>query len=171
MRPDPVISIIGIVRSENEVEVTSVARVRAVSTPPGRAVQLRARLRDAEGRELARAPVFELAAQGAECGCCNGGSQRAGEPPFIFQAMIPDVAPGAGLTISAGDKIIWERRAPEQTPKIGAVRAEQANQGTVLLAWTPTQRASNTKHGCNGRTPWARSGTGSRPVSRGTKQS
>ncbi len=135
MRPDPVISIIGVVRSENEVEVTSVARVRAVSTPPGRATALRARLLDADGRELARAPLHELAVQGGGCGCCGDGERKPGEPPYTFQAMIADVAPGAALTIGSAEATLWQRRAPERPPRVSGVRAELTQSGGVRLRW------------------------------------
>jgi hypothetical protein len=132
-RPDPVISIIGVVRSDDEVEVTSVARVRAVSTPPGEPTALRARLVDADGRELARAPLHELAPQGG-CGC-RGGARHTGEPPYLFQALLPDVAPGAALTIGVAGRTLWERRAPATPPAIRDVHAEAADRGRLRLAW------------------------------------
>jgi hypothetical protein len=133
MRPDAVISIIGVVRSSTEVEVTSVARVLAASTLPGRATPMQARLLDANGAELARGVLHELSPQGG-CGC-DGGERRAGEPPFVFQAMIADVAPGAALVIGAGERVLWERRAPAQPPEVGQVYAEPTTAGTVRLSW------------------------------------
>jgi hypothetical protein len=136
-RADPVISIIGVVRSEQDTEVTSVARVNAVATPPGRPTAWRARLLGANGRELASAPLYELPSHGGGCGCgCSGDeTRRPGEPPYTFQAMIPDVGPGVTLAIGPADRIVWERSAPAQHPRIDAVQAESLGGRMVRLSW------------------------------------
>jgi hypothetical protein len=134
MRPESVISIIGTMRSETEVEVTSVARVRSVPRPPGLAVSLQARLLDEDGRELARAALYDLAAQGG-CGCGGCGDRQPGEPPYAFQAFVPDVAPGTALVIGEGEGVIWERRASSTPPRVGAVRAEVTPDSAVRVAW------------------------------------
>jgi hypothetical protein len=133
MRPDPVISIIGVVRSSREIEVTSVARIRAVSTPQGEPVELRARLLDRDGKELARAALCEIAAHGT-CGCCGGSARTKGEPPYTFQAMIPDAAAGSALVIEMEGEQLWRRDAPPTPPSIEAVHAKVVGR-TLLLSW------------------------------------
>ncbi len=133
MRREPVVSIIGAVRSAKEIEVVSVARVRVEPTSLGQRVALQARLVDADGRELARAPLYELVSHGG-CGCGCSGGKRNGEPPYTFQAMIPDVAVGHALQIGGDDEVLWERSAPDRRPSISKVRAKVVAE-TVDLTW------------------------------------
>jgi hypothetical protein len=134
VRREAVISIIGVVRSEKEVEVMSVARITAEPNLAGPTVRLRARLLDDNGRELAQTPINALAMHGGCCQCGGDSRQREGEPPYYFQAMIPDVAIGQRLVISDGEDILWERSAPGSPAKFRQVRAK-VSEDTANLTW------------------------------------
>lgn len=122
----PVISIIGIVTSEREVEVRSVMRVTAQpSTANARETEFTVELSGQNQEIIARAPLMRLHSQGSGCRCCAGGSDQPGRGPYLFHALLADAAPGATLRItrrSADEKEapeeVWTRRAPERPPRI-----------------------------------------------------
>jgi hypothetical protein len=132
--PEPLVSLIGVVRSAREVEVRSVARVVAQRELVGaQPTDLRAELVDAEGRVLADGPVQRLLMSGGGCGCAGGDS---GRPPFAFQAFLPDVAPGAALRIRRDDEEVWGRTAPADPPAISSFEVRARPQRGLSVRWS-----------------------------------
>lgn len=125
VEPEPLLSIIGIVHAEDEIEVTSVMRLRAMrQVANGIATDLIAELLGAEGRALASGTVFRLRAHAGGCGCgCKDDDSAEGRYPYAFQAMVSDVSPGAAIRIRRGDQDVWSRRAPAAEPKISGFAA------------------------------------------------
>ena len=133
MQINPIISITGVIRSDDEVEVVTVARVEAAGEPPGDPTELTAELVDSEGRMVARGTVIRLHSHG-DCGCGEDPG-RAATTPYPFQAYIPNVERGAALRIADGDRTIWERRATDRPPKVGRFEAEVTRDGRLRIAW------------------------------------
>ena len=146
MNVEPVIAIVGTMRSERDLEIQSVARVLATKDVPGsRATDLVAELIGEDGGVLAAAPVRRLVARG-DCGDCCGGEDKDGDPgrpPFLVQAFLSDVAPGSALRIrregqaarDRGEEELWSRMAPPDPPKIGGFEAGVDEHGTLGAAW------------------------------------
>lgn len=134
--PVPLISIIGVLHSEEELEVTSVMRLETRPAPiGGRTTGLLAELVDASGRRVARAPVHELRSHAGAAGCGCGGKDdpQEGRYPAIIQALLPD-AEGAALRIRRGDDELWSRRGDER--KLAVRHFEARAEGeTVRLRW------------------------------------
>jgi hypothetical protein len=135
---EPLISIIGIVHSDKEVEVQSVARVDAYrELPNAEPTEFLAELVDEEGKPLAAGPLYRLPGHG-HGGCCGNARrvEEAGEsrPPYLFQAFLPNVAPGAALRIRHGDDEVWIRRAPADPPSVGHLRAA-FRERTLQVEW------------------------------------
>ncbi len=129
MKARKIISIIGVMNEEREVQVQSVMRVMAIPTV-GDSVEteLVAQLIGREGKVVASAPVMRLESHG--CHCCHGkGPHRADREPYSFQALVPDVEPGAALRIvqrQEPGKPIWTRSAPDREPKISEFNVKVA---------------------------------------------
>jgi hypothetical protein len=136
VEPMPLISIIGVLHSDRELEITSVMRVEARPEPiGGRESELTAMLLDAEGQVLARAPVHELRSQADACGC--GGDRHedeAGRFPAIVQALVPNAGRGSALVVRRGDEELWRREATGRPPRIREFAARSA-EGTIRLSW------------------------------------
>jgi hypothetical protein len=130
-----VISITGTVWSAKEVEVATVARVMAAVTPSGVATGLAAELVDESGRAISRGVVYRMRTQGC-CGDDEGEKRGSGSPPYVFQAFVPDVAPGAALRITDGEQEIWSRRAPDFAPKLGQLEATVGREQQLELRWS-----------------------------------
>jgi len=133
MRINPIISITGVVRSAEEVEVMTVARVEAAGGPPGDPTALTAELVDDEGRVVARGTVIRLHSHG-DCGC-DQDAECDPATPYPFQAYIPNVERGAALRIVDGDRTMWERRATDRPPKVDRFEAEPTSDGRLRVAW------------------------------------
>ncbi len=122
MKAAPVIAILGTVDDTRAVEVKSVMRLQALATTRGAgATPYVAQLLGAQGEVLAAAPVVRLPAHGSGCGC---GSSVPAAGPFVFEAMLPNVAPGAQLRIvrraeeGGPGEAVWTRDAPERPPVV-----------------------------------------------------
>ncbi len=119
----PVIVILGIADDTGGLEVKSVMRLQALATTPGAAATpYVAQLLGAEGEVLAAAALVRLPALGSGCGCGHGAPAPG---PLVFEAMVPDVAPGAALRImkrageaGAPGETIWTREAPGRAPVV-----------------------------------------------------
>jgi hypothetical protein len=125
VEPEPLVSIIGVMRSEQEVEVTHVTRLEAArELSDGISTGLTAELVGGDGRVLASAPVMRFSARGhGGCGCgCKDGTGGAAYP-YVIQAFVSDAAPGAALRIRRGDKELWARRAPDTEPRVASFKA------------------------------------------------
>ena len=133
--PVPVISIIGVLHSEQELEITSVMRVETRPQPVGgRRSELDALLLDGEGKTLARAPVHELRSQ-ATCGCGGAGGTAGKERfPVIVQAFVPDAGKGNSLVVRSGDRDLWTRQATRRPPRIREFTARPARD-VIRLSW------------------------------------
>jgi hypothetical protein len=119
--PSPVISIIGTIE-DGRFHPRHVARTYArPEIEAGARTQMVARLRDENGKVLARAPVMRLISQaGCGCNCAESSHEEPTAGPYLVQALMPDIAPGAILEIIEGDKEIWSRKAPARPAAITA---------------------------------------------------
>jgi Peptidase M66 len=144
MQLESVISIIGVVHSEDEVEIRSIMRLDAMrETRNARSTGLTAELVNAQGRIVSRAPVQRLRSYGHGGGCGCTDEEMTGESrfPYMFQAFVSDVEPGAVLRIRGGGKELWRRGAPDEEPRITKFRAtlsrgkgKEARRGEHLVA-------------------------------------
>lgn len=124
MQPEPLISIIGVMHSEDEMEVLSLMRVQATSIMHNaRDTGLTAELVGEEGQILAAAPVMRLRDHASGCGCEEGHDESGRHYPHLVQAFLKDVAPGAELRIRHGKEQIWSRQAPKEQPRISDFEA------------------------------------------------
>jgi hypothetical protein len=133
--PVPLISIIGVLHSERELEITSVMRVETRPSPvAGRRSGLDAMLLDAEGNVLAQAPVHELRSQAGGCGCGEHGPDDEGRFPAIVQALVPDAGRGSTLAIRSGEEELWTREASRRAPRVREFTARLARDA-IRLSW------------------------------------
>lgn len=146
INPDPVISLIGVVHSENQIEINSLMRVEAIrEISNGAVTDLIAELVDAQGQVLAGAPLYRLRSQGqGGCGCGDANETPQSRYPYLFQAFVSNVEVGALLRIRRGDKVMWSRRAPASEPRIvdfkvrlarGQRRKGRKNDDQLLVEW------------------------------------
>ena len=146
INPEPLISIIGVVHSEKEIEIQSIMRVETMrEVVNGKKTDLVAELLGGEQNVVASAPLYQLQSHGiAGCGC----SGEDGDPyPYVFQALVPDSEPGSALRIRRGDEELWTRDAPEATPvvsdfKVRVTKARKQKQSQLIADW---QVKSSTK--------------------------
>ena len=145
MKPQRVISIIGLMDEERQLQVQSVMRVTALpAVQNGLETSFVAQLIGVEGNVVVSTPVFRIATQGCGCGGdCGGGSGDGGREqrnPFAFQALLPDVEPGSGLRIlrrgrhDEEDKEAWARRAPVRPPEIRGFEV-RVSKRALTLRW------------------------------------
>jgi hypothetical protein len=140
MKAEKVISIIGVMNEEREMQVQSIMRVTALPAIADiQETSFVAQLISKEGKVVASAPVTRLNSHGS---CCNhnNGAQHNDSEPFAFQALVSDANPGAALRIVRKDRSdgsdieIWMRRAPEQEPRIGDFNV-RVTEDNVLAEW------------------------------------
>ena len=122
---EPLISIIGVV-TRQRIDVRSVMRVKAL--PHARETdytEFTAELLNREHQPIAAAPLARFDLSGSGCRCCRcRGSGREDDAPYIFHALIPDVADGAALRITRRvasedePREVWLRQAPAGKPRI-----------------------------------------------------
>ncbi len=133
--PAPLISIIGMVHSPMEIEVKSVMRLDATPHVAGALkTSLMAELVSVDGNVLASAPLHHLQSQ-AGCGC--GCDDEEPDFPYLFQAFVPDQAPGAQLQIRGREEAepVWVRPAPKRRPRVHKLRARVGKDGSLDVAW------------------------------------
>ncbi|MBI5102423.1 MAG: hypothetical protein HZB33_11380 [Nitrospirae bacterium] len=117
VRPEQLISVIGIVREYDDVQVLHVARVKAVrNVAGGIRTELSAELLGSKGERISRGVVFRLPERAMRSDCGKGCDEEADS--YAFQAFLPDTAPGAALQISRNRERLWSRQAPKEQPKI-----------------------------------------------------
>jgi hypothetical protein len=129
----PVISIIGIMHGDNEIEITSLMRVEAVpEISGGKSTDLTAELVGEKDIVVARTRLVRLPPHGG-CGC---GDCDDHDPafPFVFQAFLPDVEPGSALRIRRGDESLWERKAPKIRPSITSFKSK-VREDRLVAQW------------------------------------
>jgi hypothetical protein len=140
MSQEPVISITGIVHPGRRIEVTTVARVAANPMPPGTATTMTADLLGEDGEILAQAVLHRLVTHGG-CGCPEEGEAAS----YPFQALIPNVAPGAALRIGEEGEELWSRRAPQRAPRVGGIEARVREHGELDLRWKAEAATDDTE--------------------------
>lgn len=139
VNPEPVISLIGIVHAEHQVEITSIMRLDAVpEVTGGLRTELSAELIGDDGASIASATVYRLRSHGhCECDEADGGAHY----PYSIQAFIPNVDRGAALRIRAGDEEIWSRSAPRRKPRATGFTAEYDKRGQLRVGWSSRTEA------------------------------
>ncbi|RYY20229.1 MAG: hypothetical protein EOO04_20430, partial [Chitinophagaceae bacterium] len=129
LRAQPLISIIGIMNEEEKIEIQSVMRVLALpQIENALETNFTARLVNSDGAAVSKSIVMKLASHGCGCGkkkgrdcgcsrrdCGCSDKDRDSRGPFVFQAMIPDVADGARLVITK-----LKEHADGKSRKVGA---------------------------------------------------
>jgi hypothetical protein len=140
VNPTPLISIIGVVKSDNEIEVRSVTRLEAFRNIPGaKPTEFTAELIDKSERVIASAPVYRLPSHSiANCGCDNNlgdDSDPAALPPYLFQVFLDNTGRGETLRIRHGKDNIWIRRASAAPPKVNKFSAQVRKEGIIHVNW------------------------------------
>ena len=135
-KPRPIISIVGIQDLMGKVTIEDVFRTVSYARPRGIPTSLIAVLDGVDDQPLASAPMFRLSGKqvGASgCGCCDGD----GRPPFLVEALLPDVAPGTALRVLKDGEEIWRRTAPSAPPRITELSAEITESKRLRVRWRP----------------------------------
>lgn len=137
MSLQPLISIIGVLRGPDELQIQSVFRLDAESgVSNGRALEMRAELVNAESRVVASGTVYGLRSYAhGGCGCTEHGGDEIESYPQLVQAFVPDVEAGALLRIQRAGKVVWSRAASERKPKVGDATAKLMK-GKLHLSWS-----------------------------------
>ena len=144
VRPQRIISIIGIYNKERQIEVRSVTRIFALATISD-AVETNfiASLLGNRGEIMAQAPIMRLKSHGHGCGGNDDENSRNYNRPFAFQALVPDVGPGSSLNIvkmsiddnnEGFEKEVWTRSSPEYPPKITSFSVDGSRE-KGLASW------------------------------------
>jgi hypothetical protein len=136
MQSTPVISIIGVMHAENEVEVRSVMRLEAVpQVQNGIETKYTAEIIGEKGSVVGRAALYRLQPHGdSGCGCEGSHACPESGYPFVFQAFLADTQRGEGLRIRQGEKEVWERRAPKTEPRISSFKA-RPRENQLVAEW------------------------------------
>ncbi len=143
LKPQKVISIVGLYNKEREIEVHSVMRIFALPTIND-AVKTNylVTLWGNRGEILAQAPIMRLKTHGHGCGSNEEKNSTNYNKSFAFQALLPDVAPGSLLNIvkrrnddddEGSDVEVWSRSAPDVLPKIESFWVEVSEEKIVAL--------------------------------------
>jgi hypothetical protein len=115
---EPVISIIGVLHSENEIEIKSIMRTPAIPRATDSfTTDLMAELMEGE-KILASATIYRLRSISRSKCDQDGSDPFEKRYPSVFQAFVPDRGQGTSLRIYHGDKELWTRKAPAQRPQI-----------------------------------------------------
>lgn len=131
--PESLISVIGLVHSNEEVEVRSIVRLQAFSNlTGGKGSGFVVELVDTDGKVLSAGPLYKMPSSGY-CNYCNNGKDNSLHPPYVFQAFLEDVAAGALIRISRDEKELWARRAPSKPPQIQSFSASMSKHGSVVI--------------------------------------
>jgi hypothetical protein len=133
-KPRPIISIVGIQDLMGKVTIEDVFRTVSFARPRGVPTSLIAVLDGADGQALASVSMFRLsgAPTGVSgCGCCDGH----GRPPFLVEALLPDVAPGTALRVLKDGEEIWHRAAPSVPPRVTELSAEISENKRLGVRW------------------------------------
>jgi len=139
-KAEALISILGTVDETGELAVRSVTRVQALRrTRDAVPTRFVAQLIGEQDEPIASAAVVRLPAQGSGCKC-HGGAGGQDDGPFVFEAMLSDVAPGTELRIversreNRGDETVWTRGAPSRRPRISGFAVSVAR-GSGTATW------------------------------------
>lgn len=124
VRPEKLISILGITNQDGTLDVRSVTRITALRNQnPARSTAWRAELLGDEGQVVARAPVMRLTSSGCGCSKCQDCDSESSS--FVFQAAMTDVEPGHEIRIversrenPRNEEVVWSRTAPSRKPRV-----------------------------------------------------
>lgn len=138
LKPQKVISIVGIYNKDHQIEVHSVMRIFALSTMNDVVkTNYLAILRGNRGEIIEQAPIMRLKTHGYGCGSDEENSTN-NDKSFAFQALLPDSEPGSSLNIvkrmtedSDSDEEVWSRSAPAIPPKIESFLVEISSKKAV----------------------------------------
>ena len=136
-KPEPVISIIGIVHTENEIEVRNVSRLIAEKyVHRGEFTDFTVQLLDESERVLASGPVYRIVLKG-QGPDGNADPERWKRPPYSFQALLPDHAesPGSLLRITKNKEVVWKREAPVSKPEITEFSVKPSKEHQFYAEW------------------------------------
>ncbi len=128
------ISVIGLVHSDTEVEVRSVVRLLAFGSLSGGESEFVIELLDKDGKILSTASLYQIPSYG-DCGCCSKDKDNPVRPQYMFQAYLEDVAPGAQMRIRRQEKQVWIRRAPSEPVRIQSFTASVSRNKSVIVNW------------------------------------
>jgi hypothetical protein len=136
-----VISVIVQVANGRVIDPVKVARVRAY---PGLAsfgpTPFIVNLRDADGHVIASGKLLRLT--NMPCGCQDAGERTSAAEVanrYVAQALLPDVAPGASLDITARGETVWRREAPAEPPRVLLAAPKIDSAGAVTLEWEASE--------------------------------
>ena len=123
MKPEPLISIIGVVRSNTFFEVHHVARLKAArDVSYGHRTDFIVELLDENGKQISTGPIYRLIDR--TISSCPSSDPTAENDTYAFQAFLSDIAPGTLLRIVHKREELWSRQAPEAPPKIKVFEAK-----------------------------------------------
>jgi hypothetical protein len=132
----PMISIVGRMRSARDLVVTSVMRLdtRAFAQLT-RESGLTATLRDESGSPISQAPLRVLHSQreGGDCGCAQHGVSDL-RFPCLVQALVPNDERGALLAIGNAERDLWTAAARKKRPHIAHVDASHRD-NRLTVRW------------------------------------
>ena len=133
--PVPMISIIGLMRSERHLEITSVMRLETRDASSSTVTSgLRAELRDATGAPIAQAPLRVLSVQSPTAGSCRNDGHAANCFPCVVQALLPDAGRGASMAVCDDERDLWSRAKSKTPPRIGRFDAH-ADEHRLITKW------------------------------------
>jgi hypothetical protein len=131
--PESLISVIGLVHSNKEIEVRSIVRLQAFSNlVEGKESEFVVELVDMDGKILSTAPLYKMPSSGY-CNSCRNGKDNPLSTPYVFQAFLEDVAAGALIRISRHEKEIWVRHAPSTPVHIQSFTVSVSKHGSVVV--------------------------------------
>jgi hypothetical protein len=131
--PESLISVIGLVYSEKEVEVRSIVRLQAFSNlAGGMESEFVVELVDTDGKVLSAAQLYQIPSSGY-CRSCRNSNDYPLRPPYVFQAFLKDVTAGAAIRISRQEKEIWVRLAPSEPVRIQSFTTSMSKQRSVVI--------------------------------------
>ena len=144
--PRPMISIIGLLRSERVFEPTSVMRIETREMPSSaQSSGLTAELRDEVGAPISRSPLHMLRSWIDRGGCgCNERVRLATRFPCVMRALIPDVGRGALLAISDGARDLWSCAARGKKPHIADFGAS-VRDNRLAVTWNVEAEAKTSE--------------------------
>jgi hypothetical protein len=131
----PLISVIGLVHSDTDIEVRSVIRLSASNElSGGKETEFVIDLLDKDGKILSTTPVYQVPSYG-RCNCCSKDNDNPIRPPYVFQAYLEDVPAGAQIRISRQGKQVWVRHAPSEPVRIQSFGASVSKDKLVIVNW------------------------------------
>jgi hypothetical protein len=149
LRPENLISILGVTNMDGTPEVRNVTRITALrDQTAARSTPWTAELLGVNGEVASRAPVMRPVSNGCGCSKCKDCEDES--PSFVFQAMMTDAEPGQEIRIversrenPSDQKVVWSRTAPARKPRVTrfVVKVEEKR---LIASWEGTCAKENT---------------------------